>query len=151
MRDGLWLLLQFHWLGCKLQRRSVRDCALVMPLRRPLFKSAACRTVSFNKNFKVCKSCYMRLLAIALLLTTLQNILHKFIFIYTSYYAGLYLWVKRRWFYIFIRVQAENENFSRGTFRNGFDPRIDLAPFFLPPDIILSYHQGLLCSPSGRL
>ena len=49
----------------------------------------------------------MRLLATALLLTTLQNILHKFIFIYTSYYAGLYLWVKRRWFYIFIVVQLK--------------------------------------------
>ena len=53
--------------------------------------------------------------------------------------------------YVIIRVQAENENFSRGTFRNRFDPRIDLAPFFLPPDIVLSYHQGLLCGPSGRL
>ena len=47
----------------------------------------------------------------------------------------------------FIRVQAENENFSRGTFRNRFDPRIDLAPFFLPPGVVFTYLIGLLGSP----
>ena len=33
---------------------------------------------------------------------------------------------------VFIRVQAENGKISPTTFPNGFDPRIDLAPFFLP-------------------
>ena len=51
---------------------------------------------------------------------------------------------------LFIRVQAENKNFSRGTFLNWIDPRIDLTPFFSPPDIVFTYPEGLLPGPSGR-
>ena len=46
--------------------------------------------------------------------------------------------------YVYIRVQAENEKFSPSTFLNGFDPRIDSAPFFLTSGTVFTYHQGLL-------
>ena len=49
--------------------------------------------------------------------------------------------------YIIIRVQAENENFSPPTFPKGFDPRIDLALFFRPPDVVFAYLIGLLGRP----
>ena len=45
-------------------------------------------------------------------------------------------------------VQAENGNFSDPTFQNGYDPRIDLAPFFWPPDMVFTYHPGPLCPSS---
>ena len=48
---------------------------------------------------------------------------------------------------IFIRVQAENKKNTPGTFRNQLDPRIDLAPFFLPPGTVFAYHPGHLCGP----
>ena len=48
---------------------------------------------------------------------------------------------------IFIRGQAENKKNTPGTFRNQFDPRIDLAPFFLPPGTVFAYHPGHLCGP----
>ena len=51
---------------------------------------------------------------------------------------------------IIIRVQAENEKFSRTTFLKRFCPRIDLAPFFWPPEFVFTYLIGLLCGPSGR-
>ena len=47
-----------------------------------------------------------------------------------------------------ISVQAENGNFSDPTFQNGFDPRIDLAPFFWPPDMVFTYHPGPLVPSS---
>ena len=37
------------------------------------------------------------------------------------------------------RVQAENKKNSSGTFRNRFDPRIDLAPFFLKSGVVFTY------------
>ena len=46
-----------------------------------------------------------------------------------------------------IRVQAENKKNTQGTFLNQFDPRIDLAPFFLPPGIVFTYLIGLLSGP----
>ena len=49
------------------------------------------------------------------------------------------------YWYVCIRVQAENKKNSPGTFRNQFDPRIDLAPFFLPPGTVFAYHPGHLC------
>ena len=42
------------------------------------------------------------------------------------------------------RVQAENEKISPSTFPNGFDPRIDLAPFFFTSSTVFTYHQSLL-------
>ena len=56
--------------------------------------------------------------------------------------------LKKGW--LTIRVQAKNENFSTPTFPKWFDPRIDLAPFFRPPDIVFACPPGLLCGPSGR-
>ena len=46
-----------------------------------------------------------------------------------------------------IRVQAENGKITPTTFRNGFDPRIDLAPFFRPPDVVFACLIGLLRRP----
>ena len=48
-----------------------------------------------------------------------------------------------------IRVQAQNEKISPTTFPKRFDPSIDLAPIFWPPETVFTYHQGLLCGPSG--
>ena len=48
---------------------------------------------------------------------------------------------------VYTRVQAENKKNTMGTFPKRFDPRIDLAPFFLPPGTVFTYHQGLLCGP----
>ena len=49
--------------------------------------------------------------------------------------------------YIPIRVQAENKNFSPPTFLKWFDPRIDLTPFFRPPEFFFAYLIGLLGRP----
>ena len=49
--------------------------------------------------------------------------------------------------YVINRVQAENENFSTPTFLKWFDPRIDLTPFFRPPDVVFAYLIGLEGGP----
>ena len=45
------------------------------------------------------------------------------------------------------RVQAKNEKFSTPTFPKWFDPRIDLAPFFRPPEFVFTCLIGLLRRP----
>ena len=47
-------------------------------------------------------------------------------------------------------MQAENENFSTPTFPKWFDPRIDLTPFFRPPDLVFAYLIGLEGGPPSQ-
>ena len=46
-----------------------------------------------------------------------------------------------------LRVQAKNEKISTPTFPKWFDPRIDLAPFFRPPEFVFTCLIGLLRRP----
>ena len=46
-----------------------------------------------------------------------------------------------------VRVQAENKKNSSPTFLKWFDPRIDLAPFFRPPEFVFTCLIGHLGSP----